>query len=340
MSTEVDSRTSLEIEGMTCAACSNRIQRRLNKLDAVADAQVNFATGRATVAHDGSLSTEALNREVQALGYSIVEPDDDHQAVRESDLRRRLVVAALLTAPAMLISMIPALRFDGWEWVVALLSTPVILWSGWPFHRAAWMNLRHGSTTMDTLVSMGSLSALAFSTVILVGGFGDDHVYFETGAVIVTLILLGKWFEMRAKRHSGDAIRALGDLGAKTAQLEDGSEIELDQLAVGMRFVVRPGEKIATDGVVVEGHSAVDASMVTGEPVPVEVGSGDEVIGATINANGSLVVQATRVGAETALAQIIRLVDDAQGSSFPSPSPSRSPHWQSGSGSAHQLARR
>jgi Cu+-exporting ATPase len=198
--------------------------------------------------------------------------------------------------------------------VVAALSVPVILWSGWPFHRATWMNLRHGSTTMDTLVSMGSLSALVWSVVVLVADVGDGHVYFETGAVIVTLILLGKWFELRAKRRSGDAIRALADLGARTATLTDGREVALDDLAVGMRFVVRPGEKIATDGVVVEGASAVDASMVTGEPVPVEVRVGDEVIGATINANGSLVVEATRVGSHTALAQIIRLVDQAQGS--------------------------
>ena len=183
----------------------------------------------------------------------------------------------------MVLSMFMGLQFDGWEWVVAVLAAPVILWSGWPFHRAAWMNLRHGSTTMDTLVSMGSLSALLWSTVVLVGDVGGGHIYFETGAVIVALILLGKWFELRAKRRSGDAIRALADLGAKTAQLEDGREIPLDDLAVGMRFVVRPGEKIATDGFVVDGRSAVDASMVTGEPVPVEVSPGDEVIVAPIS---------------------------------------------------------
>ena len=316
MSTETPLRSELAIDGMTCAACANRIQRRLGKLDAVADAQVNFATGRATVLHDGSVDDAALSVEVEALGYHIVESDEGAEAEdrREADLLRRLIVGVVLSIPAMVISMIPALRFDGWEWLVAILSTPVILWSGWGFHRAAWMNIRHGATTMDTLVSMGSLSALTWSLVVLLGNFGDGHIYFETGAVIVTLILLGKWFELRAKRRSGDAIRALADLGARTARLEDGREIALDDLAVGMRFVVRPGEKIATDGIVVDGHSAVDASMVSGEPVPVEVAPGDEVIGATINANGSLVVEATKVGADTALAQIIKLVDQAQGS--------------------------
>lgn len=309
-------RTDLNVDGMTCAACANRIQRRLGKVDGVEVAQVNFATGRATVTHSSSVAEALLAAEVEALGYSVIDEGDDVEAEqeREADLRRRLVVGIALAVPAMVLSMAPGLQFAGWEWVVAALATPVILWSGWPFHRAAWMNIRHGSTTMDTLVSMGSLSALLWSTAVLVGGIGDGHIYFETGAVIVSLILLGKWFELRAKRRSGDAIRALADLGAKTAQLEDGREIPLDDLAVGMRFVVRPGEKIATDGVVVEGRSAVDASMVTGEPVPVEVGPGDDVIGATINANGSLVVEAARVGADTALAQIIRLVDQAQGS--------------------------
>lgn len=309
-------RTDLNVDGMTCAACANRIQRRLGKVDGVEAAQVNFATGRATVTHTSSVLESALASEIEALGYEVLDDGDDSEAEqeREADLRRRLVVGIVLALPAMILSMFMGLHFDGWEWVVAGLATPVILWSGWPFHRAAWMNLRHGSTTMDTLVSMGSLSALIWSTVVLLGDVGDGHIYFETGAVIVSLILLGKWFELRAKRRSGDAIRALADLGAKTAQLEDGREISLDDLAAGMRFVVKPGEKIATDGVVVDGRSAVDASMVTGEPVPVEVGPGDEVIGATINANGSLVVEATRVGSDTALAQIIRLVDEAQGS--------------------------
>ena len=194
MSTETPLRSELAIDGMTCAACANRIQRRLGKLDAVADAQVNFATGRATVLHDGSVDDAALSVEVEALGYHIVESDEGAEAEdrREADLLRRLIVGVVLSIPAMVISMIPALRFDGWEWLVAILSTPVILWSGWGFHRAAWMNIRHGATTMDTLVSMGSLSALTWSLVVLLGNFGDGHIYFETGAVIVTLILLGK----------------------------------------------------------------------------------------------------------------------------------------------------
>ena len=309
-------QTDLNVDGMTCAACANRIQRRLGKVDGVEAAQVNFATGRATVTHASTVAEAALASEIEALGYEVIDDGEDTEAeqAREADLRNRLIVGVVLAVPAMLLSMFTGLQFDGWEWVVAVLATPVILWSGWPFHRAAWMNLRHGSTTMDTLVSMGSLSALVWSAVVLLGDLGDGHIYFETGAVIVSLILLGKWFELRAKRRSGDAIRALADLGAKTAELEDGREISLDDLVVGMRFVVRPGEKIATDGVVVDGRSAVDASMVTGEPVPVEVGPGNEVVGATINANGSLVVEATRVGADTALAQIIRLVDQAQGS--------------------------
>ncbi len=312
----VAARSELSIDGMTCGACANRIQRRLGRLDGVAGAQVNFATGRASVTHDGSVSDTLLASEVEALGFAIIDADATEEAEqrREADLQQRLIVGAMLTVPAMVLSMIPALHFDGWKWVVAALGTPVILWSGLRFHQAAFKNLRHRATNMDTLVSMGSLAALAWSTVVLLGNVGDGHIYFETGAVIVTLILLGKWFERRAKRRSGDAIRALAGLGAQTATLTDGREIALDDLGVGMQFVVRPGEKIATDGVIIDGLSAVDASMVTGEPVPVEVGPGDTVIGATINANGSLVVEATKVGADTALAQIIRLVDQAQGS--------------------------
>ena len=311
-------RSDLAIDGMTCAACANRIQRQLSRLDGVEDAQVNFATGRATVVHQASIEDNTFRSTITGLGYGVVDETDDDaedpERRREADLWRRFLVAAVLATPAVVISMFSAVQFTGWEWVVAALSTPVIFWSGSPFHRAAALNLRHRAATMDTLVSMGTLSSWLWSTVVLLADVEGGHIYYETGAVIVALILLGKYFEIRAKRRSGDAIRALADLGARTARLEDGTEIALDDLAVGMRFVVRPGEKIATDGVVVEGHSAVDASMVTGEPVPVEVNVGDEVVGATINANGSLVVEATRVGADTALAQIIRLVDQAQGS--------------------------
>ncbi|MDG1087993.1 MAG: heavy metal translocating P-type ATPase, partial [Acidimicrobiales bacterium] len=309
-------RSDIAVDGMTCAACSNRIQRKLTRLDGVTDAQVNFATGRATVVRDSAVLDQQLFDVIESLGYSVIEEDETDAAEdrREADLLRRLLVGVVLTIPAMLLTMIRPLHFTGWEWVVAALATPVVFWSGWPFHRAAFMNLRHGSTTMDTLVSMGASAGWIWSAVVLVGNIDGGHIYFETGGVIVTLILLGKWFELRAKRRSGDAIRALADLGARTAQLDDGREITLEDLVTGMRFVVRPGEKIATDGVVVEGQSAIDISMVTGEPVPVDVVVGDEVIGSTINTNGSLTVEATRVGADTALAQIIQLVDQAQGS--------------------------
>ena len=327
-------RSDIAIEGMTCAACANRIHRGLAKLDGVDEVRVNFANGRATVLHHGADDAD-MRAVVVRLGYGapVTADNDAAERRREADLRRRWIVALVLGAPVVALSMAPPIQFDGWEWVVAVLATPIVFWCGWGFHRAAWMNLRHGSTTMDTLVSMGTLSAWIWSTVVLVASIGDEagdmgsmsmsmnlsggdgnHVYYETGAVIIALILIGKWLEIRAKRRSGDAIRALADLGVRSARLEDGTEVPLDELAVGTRFVVRPGEKIATDGVVVSGLSSIDASMVTGEPVPVEVGPGDEVIGATVNANGSLVVEATRVGADTALAQIIRLVDEAQGS--------------------------
>ena len=316
MSTDATIRTDLRIDGMTCAACSSRIQRRLEKLEAVADAQVNFANGRARIDHDASLGIDSLVAEVESLGYVVIDDGsgDEAELAREANLRRRLVVSALLTVPIVMISMLPSLRFEAWEWVVGTLALPVVLWSGWLFHRAAWINIRHGATTMDTLVSMGSLSAILWSAAVLVTDMGDGHVYFETGAVIVTLILLGKWCELRATRRSGDALRALADLGAQRARLEDGSEIAAKDLDVGMRFLVAPGEKIATDGVIIDGHGAIDASMVTGEPVPVDAGPGDDVIGATISTDGALIVEATRVGADTALAQIIRLVDQAQGS--------------------------
>ena len=215
--------------------------------------------------------------------------------------------------------MVMQLQFEGWEWLAFALSTPVVLWAGWPFHRAAFVNARHGAVTMDTLISVGTLAAWGWSTVVLVGGL-DAETYFEAGAVITTLILVGRYLEARARRRSGEAIRALLELGAKEAHvLRDGVEalVPMDELVVGDWFVVRPGEKIATDGVVVEGSSAVDQSMLTGEPVPVEVGEGSAVAGATINASGRLVVEATKVGADTALAQIGRLVAEAQAGKAP-----------------------
>lgn len=331
-------RVDLPIEGMTCAACSNRINRGLNKLAGVTEADVNLATERAVIRFDpAALDVSDLRATIEAMGYRV--PDDnavDSAAVEEHNrkaLTLRLAVAIALTIPVVAVSMIPPLMFDGWQWLAFALTTPVVFWSGARFHRAALVNLRHGTATMDSLVSLGTVAAWTWSTVALLflGAADTDdmqgmegmtsmasgdtaHVYFETAAVIITLILLGRWFEARAKRRSGDAIRALADLGAQTARLTDGSEIPVASLEVGDRFEVRPGERIATDGVVVEGHSAVDASMVSGEPVPVEVSVGDEVIGATVNAHGFLVVEARLVGSDTTLAQIIRLVEQAQGS--------------------------
>ena len=307
--------TELPIEGMTCAACAARIGRGLSGLDGVEEANVNYATARAVVSYDpDAVDLAAFSTTIQKLGYAVA-ADGDASEEQLAELGRRLVAAVVLSVPTVAISMVSALQFGGWEWVVAALATPVVWWVGWPFHRTALRNLRHGSTTMDTLVSMGTGAAWAWSAVALLAV--DGHVYFETAAVIVTLILLGRWFEARAKRRSGDAIRALAGLGASTARLEDGTTIDVDDLRVGMRLVVRPGEKVPVDGLVVDGASSVDASMITGEPVPVVVGVGDEVIGATINGNGSLTVEAVRVGGDTKLAQIMRLVDEAQASTAP-----------------------
>ena len=308
----------LPIEGMTCAACAARISRGLNGLDGVAEANVNYATARAVVSyHQDSVDPATFDATIVKLGYAVAAEDaDDTTEQHLAELGRRLVAATVLSVPAMLISMVPSLHFGGWEWVVAALTTPVVWWVGWPFHRVALRNLRHGSTTMDTLVSMGTGAAWTWSAVTLLA-VDAGHVYFETAAVIVTLILLGRWFEARARRRSGDAIRALAGLGASTALLEDGSTVAVEAIEVGMRLMVRPGEKIPVDGVVVDGSSSVDASMITGEPVPVPVAVGDEVIGATINGNGSITVEAVRVGNETKLAQIMRLVDEAQASTAP-----------------------
>ena len=307
--------TELPIEGMTCAACAARIGRGLSGLDGVEEANVNYATARAVVSYDpDAVDPATFSTTIEKLGY-VVAADGGASEEQLAELGRRLVAAVVLSVPTVAISMVSTLQFGGWEWVVAALATPVVWWVGWPFHRTALRNLRHGSTTMDTLVSMGTGAAWAWSAVALLAV--DDHVYFETAAVIVTLILLGRWFEARAKRRSGDAIRALAGRGASTARLEDGTTISVDDLRVGMRLVVRPGEKIPVDGLVVDGASTVDASMITGEPVPVPVGVGDEVIGATINGNGSLTVEAVRVGTDTKLAQIMRLVDEAQASTAP-----------------------
>ena len=308
-------RTDIRVEGMTCGACAARVETALGAADGVLDARVNFASSRATVLHDGTIDDVNLRRVVERAGYSApVDATDDGEAERRriGGLRRRLVVAVVAGLPVVAVSMLPPLRFDGWRWAALVVSAVVVFGSGWGFHRAAVKNLRHRAATMDTLVSVGTVAAWVWSAVVLVAGI-DGHVYFETGTVIVALVLLGKWLEARATRRSGEALRALAKLGAATARLVDGTEIAAADLAVGMRFIVRPGERIATDGTVVSGASAVDMSMVTGEPVPVEVAPGDEVIGATVNADGTLEVEATRVGADTALAQIVRLVDEAQG---------------------------
>jgi P-type Cu+ transporter len=330
-------RVDLPVDGMSCASCASRIEKGLAGLGGVADAHANYGTKRATVVYDPrATGTDDFEATIAGLGYSVPHNERPEERDPEADelrnIRPRLYLAIALTIPVLLISMVPSLMFDGWQWVALGLSTPVILWAGWPFHRAALLNLRHGATTMDTLVSLGTLAAYAWSVVALVflgaaeggvamgGAFGSGdaaHVYFETASVIVSLLLLGRFFEARARRRSSHALRALLELGAKTARLENGEEVTVESLQVGDRFVVRPGEKIATDGRVVDGSSAVDVSMLTGEPVPVEVSAGDTVFGATVNASGRLVVEATKVGGETALAQIARLVEEAQGSRAP-----------------------
>jgi Cu+-exporting ATPase len=315
----VAERVRLEIGGMTCASCAARIERKLNKLDGV-EATVNYATEEAAVSYDPlSVDPAALVRAVEATGYSAAFPRTqlDAEQAAESETRRlhtRLVVATLLSAPLVVLVLAPPVHFGGWEWLALALSAPVVLWAGWPFHRAAALNARHAAATMDTLISIGTLAAFLWSAAVLIGGLGPD-TYFEVGAVTTTLVLLGRYLEARARRRSGAAIRKLLELGAKEARvLRDGVEtaVPIDHLRVGDLFVVRPGDKVATDGVVVEGASAVDQSMLTGESMPVEVVGGDGVAGATLNTSGRLIVRATKVGADTALAQIARLVAEAQ----------------------------
>jgi P-type Cu+ transporter len=312
----------LDLEGMSCASCAARIERGLNKLDGV-EATVNLATAQATVKAGPSVGVEELVGAVEAAGYHAHEATPARAAHVHDEpleaLTRRLLVAAALTVPVALLAMVPPLQFTDWEWLALALSTPVVFYSGAGFHRAALNAARHRSATMDTLISIGTIAAWLWSTVVLVGGL-DADTYFEVAAAITTLILLGRYLEARAKRRSGDAIRKLLELGAKEARLlRDGSEVLVpaDELQPGDLFVVRPGEKVATDGVVEDGSSAIDQSMLTGEAVPVEVGPGSELAGATINSYGRLVVRATRVGADTALAQIARLVEEAQSGKAP-----------------------
>jgi P-type Cu+ transporter len=334
------SRLDLPIEGMTCASCAVRVEKRLNKLEGVT-ATVNFATEVATVEFDPAVAApDDLLGAVEAAGYRAALPETAPAVAQADDperaLRLRLSVSALLTLPVLLLAMVPPLQFDGWQWLSLQLATPVVLWGGWPFHRAALVNLRHGAVTMDTLVSVGTLAAWGWSVVALfflgagelgmrmdlalsLGASGED-LYLEVASVVTVLILLGRWLETRAKTRAGAALRSLLELGAKEARvLRDGEEVLVPaaEVAVGDLFVVRPGEKIATDGVVEAGESAVDEALLTGESVPVEVAPGSGVAGATINTYGRLVVRATRVGADTALAQIGRLVAQAQAGKAP-----------------------
>ncbi len=339
----------LEIGGMTCASCEARIEKKLNRLDGVS-ATVNFATETARVSFPGTVSPGELIAVVERAGYTAALPPPPEAEETESaseaqlpgerdgtaSLRQRLLVSAALAVPVVVLAMVPAAQFRNWQWLSLALASPVAVWGAWPFHRAAFINARHGAVTMDTLISVGvgaaylwSVYALFFgeagrvgmhmSFALLAGG-GMGDIYLEVAAGVTVLILAGRYFEARAKRRSGAALRALLSMGAKdVAVLRDSREVRvpIGQLAVGDRFVVRPGEKIATDGVVESGSSAVDTSMLTGEPVPAEVGPGDAVTGATVNASGRLVVRATRVGADTQLAQIARLVSDAQARKAP-----------------------
>ncbi|WP_328925799.1 heavy metal translocating P-type ATPase [Streptomyces sp. NBC_00190] len=341
----------LTIGGMTCASCAARIEKKLNRMDGVT-ATVNFATEKAKVSYAGDVRVADLIATVVKTGYTAEEPpppepepdlgapDDAAPTVRDPELaalRQRLLVSAALALPVVLLSMVPALQFDNWQWLSLTLAAPVVVWGALPFHRAAWTNARHGAATMDTLVSIGTLAAFAWSLWALFFGHagmpgmrhgfdftpgtaatgtdGSSAIYLEVAAGVVSFILLGRYLEARSKRKAGAALKALLELGAKdVAVLREGREVRVPvgALAVGDRFVVRPGEKIATDGTVVEGSSAVDASMLTGESVPVEVTVGDFVTGATVNAAGRLVVEATRIGADTQLARMAKLVEDAQ----------------------------
>ncbi|HEX5811422.1 MAG TPA: heavy metal translocating P-type ATPase, partial [Pseudonocardia sp.] len=334
----------LSLGGMTCASCANRIERKLNKLDGV-QATVNYATEKARVQAPADLDPAVLVAQVEAAGYTATlpaPPATDDVAAAEPDptrpLRDRLVVSAVLAVPVIALAMVPALQFTYWQWISLTLAAPVAVWGALPFHRAAWRNLRHGATTMDTLVSTGVLAAFGWSLWALVFGTAGEpgmvhpftfavsrgdaagQIYLEVAAGVTTFLLAGRYFEARSKRRAGAALRALLELGAKdVAVLHDGHEqrIPIDRLAVGDRIVVRPGEKVATDGVVEEGRSAIDAALLTGESVPVDVGPGDAVVGATVNAGGRLIVRATRVGADTQLAQMAKLVDDAQSGKAP-----------------------
>ncbi|WP_455130491.1 heavy metal translocating P-type ATPase [Propionibacterium acidifaciens] len=328
----------LDVQGMTCASCAARIQKKLNKIDGV-QAAVNYATARAHVLAPRGTTSEALIDVVRAAGYDAGPPDPSEDAeaaarARTEAIRRRLVVSAAIAVPVMAVSMVTPWQFPGWQWVAFALTTPVLFWSGRGFHRSAWVNLRHGAFTMDTLISVGTLAAYLWSAFCLIfgnaGTLGMKHpfslhlvradsldaVYFEAACGTITFILLGRWIEARSRSEAGSALRELLTMGARAVHVldDDGTETTrpIEALRVGQCFVVRPGEKIASDGEVVEGASAIDAHVITGESVPVDVGPGDRVVGATLNTNGRLVVRATAVGADTQLSQIAHLVEQAQ----------------------------
>jgi Cu+-exporting ATPase len=342
--TPATQKVALAIGGMTCASCAARIGKRLNKIDGV-EAGVNYATENATITFTDSTTVDELIAEIEAIGYTAELPHaadstpdsgphgDETEDSATRTLRTRLIVSTMLTTPVLVLSMITPLQFNDWQWLAFALAWPVVLWGAWPFHRAAWMNLRHGAATMDTLISVGTLAAFGWSVYALFWGTagmpnmkmsfsfaiergrGEGEIYLEVASAVTVFILAGRYFESRAKRRSGAALRALLDMGAKdVAVIRDGAEVQvaIEELAVGDLFIVRPGEKVATDGTVEEGSSSIDASLLTGEPVPIEVSPGSPVTGATVNAGGRLVVRATRVGGDTALAQIANLVTEAQ----------------------------
>jgi Cu+-exporting ATPase len=324
--------TDLKLSGMSCASCAARIERSLNQLDGVA-ASVNFAVEQAHVEHSGQVSTEDLVHAVESSGYHAAVIDHsqhggghvDHMAhdLPEEQLRPRLIGSAVLAVPVLALSMVMAFQFPGWQWVVLALTTPIVFWGGYPFHKAALNSARHGSSTMDTLVSLGTLSAYFWSLVVLVTGIGGHgsghgaggHVYFEVAAAVTVFLLAGRYAEAKAKRSAGSALRALLSLGAKDATVvRDGTEVTIpaDDLSVGDVIVVRPGERVATDGVVIDGASALDSSAMTGESVPVDVRAGDEVLGGAVNTYGRILLRANKVGADTQLARMARMVADAQ----------------------------
>ncbi|MEU0900422.1 heavy metal translocating P-type ATPase [Streptomyces massasporeus] len=339
-STGTDAEVELAIGGMTCASCAARIEKKLNRVDGVT-ATVNYATEKARVSYSGDVSVGDLIATVEATGYTAQEPTPPARQTGPSEepdelrpLRERLITAVVLSVPVVAMAMVPALQFEYWQWLSLTLAAPVVTYAAWPFHKAAFTNARHGAATMDTLISVGTSAAFLWSLWALFLGTagtpgmthpfeltiertdGAGNIYLEAAAGVTAFILAGRYFEARAKRKAGAALRALLELGAKdvTVLRADGREqtVSVAELGAGDRFLVRPGEKIATDGTVEEGSSAVDASMLTGESVPVEVGAGDPVTGATINVGGRLVVRATRVGADTQLARMARLVEDAQ----------------------------